>query len=136
MIYINKNEINEIVLTLSELVSFSGNGNTSSSDSNFLFSFSYEGYMENIPVYWWSTATYSSERYDLFLLSDSDTTGATGSTGGTLNLLPGQHKYRIWSSTQSIDENNYLMIATSSSIIEEGLAVINGINTQIDDIYN
>ena len=126
MILINKNEINEIVLTLSEI----------SSDSNFLFSFSYEGYMEDIPVYWWSTATYSCERYDLFILSDSDTSGATGSTGGTLNLLPGQHKYKIWSSTQSIDENNYLMIATSSNTIEEGRCIINGINTQIDERYN
>lgn len=125
MIYLDKNKNNDVVLTLSE----------TTSDMYFLFEFNYESYMELLPIYWWSSPDYSCDRYNLFNISDSDMVVATGATGGVLNLKIGQYNYKIYGSTASINSGNYLITA-SSSIIEEGMLVVSGINTQIDERYN
>jgi hypothetical protein len=125
MIYINKNTINDIVLTLNE--NFDGN--------NFLFKFTYQANLSNPSLYWWNDAIYSCERYNHFKIEDNDTNGIFGATSGVLNLKPGQYKYEVWGSEDIINESNYLIVASQSSI-EEGRLVVNGIDTTIDKRYN
>lgn len=127
MIYIQKNTTNDIVLTLSE----------STNSTNFLFEFVYESYLQPQPIFYW-TEDISAHiiRYNQFLLTDSDINGATGSTGGNMNLLNGQYIYRVFGSTYSIDETNYLDVFNDNYIIEEGRMIVSGINTQIDERYN
>ena len=124
MIYINKNNVNDIVLTLNE--NYDG--------TNFLFKFTYEAANDRPEIYWWNEAIYSSERYNHFKLTDSDTNGVFGATGGTLNMKPGQYSYEVFGAL-TIDENNYLIIA-SQSIIEEGRLIVSGEDTTIDKRYN
>ncbi len=125
MIYINKNTTNDIVLTLSE--NFDGN--------NFLFKFTYEADLTRPELYWWNDALYSSERYNLFTLEDSDSVSVFGATGGTLNLKPGQYTYNVYGSDDIINDANYLIVASQSSI-EEGRLIVAGIDTTIDKRYN
>lgn len=125
MIYINKNEINEVVLTLSE--SFDA--------PNYLFKFTWEASTTKPSIFWWNVPEYSCERYNLFKIEDNDTTGVFGATNGVINFKSGQWKYEIWGSEDVIDFSNYLTIASQSSI-EIGRMVVNGIDTTIDKRYN
>lgn len=124
MIYLEKNKINDVVLTLSE--SYIG---------NYLFEFLWSGYTEDQPIYLWKTPVISNERFNLFEISDSDTGIIIGGTSGDINFRNGQWTYNIIGTTYSIDENNYLMIATSSSVIETGRMDVSGIDNSIDIRY-
>ena len=132
MIYIDKNTTNNIYLTLSE----------STDDTNFLFEFNYDGYTTPSPIYFSTPdiSTYTN-RYNQFVLVDSDITGSFSNTQSTIgftssvNLKNGQYTYTIYVSDTTIDVYNLSGVTSSNNIIEVGRMVVNGIDTTIDEIY-
>jgi hypothetical protein len=132
MIYIDKNSTNNIYLSLSE----------STDDINFLFGFNYDGYITPSPIYFSAPDTSSyTNRYNQFVLVDSDITGTFTSTQSTtgftssVNLKNGQYTYTVYASGSTIDVYNLAGVTSSNNIIEIGRMVVNGIDTTIDEIY-
>jgi hypothetical protein len=134
MIYIDKNTTNNIYLTLSE--------STSIANPYYLFELDYEGYTTPQPIYYYTPDISSyTNRYNEFILVDSDITGTFSSTQSSIsftssiNLKNGQYKYTIFVSDNPIDVNNLSGVTSSNNIIEIGRMVVNGIDTTIDEIY-
>lgn len=133
MIYIEKNSLNDIYLTLE-------NGK-----SNFLFEFIYDGYSSD-PIYYTSNdISLYRNRYNHFILEDSDDISLNFWDDGyiddnyvtsVLNLKNGQYTYIIYTTDESIDISNLGGLTSSSNIIETGRMVVSGIDTRINDIYN
>ena len=127
MIYIEKNSLNQICLTLNE----------SNNDNSNYYIFEFISQYSTLPeiadgIYFYSPdiSTYK-DRYNLFILTDNDTTGST--TGGInipLNLKSGQYLYNIYTS-DTITLNPILF----NNLIETGRMIVSGIDTQIDSRY-
>lgn len=135
MIYIKKNDVNNIFLTLSESVNIQ--------NPYYLFEFKYDSYLnENSIFYCTPDITLSEKRYNKFVLVDSDITGATSSTQSyigftsSLNLMGGQWTYKVYYSPTMIDVNNLIGVTSSENIIEIGRMYVDGIDTSIDIRYN
>ena len=135
MIYINKNEVNNIYLTLTE--------STTASNPSYLFQLDYDSLSERNPVYYTTPDISTSlNRYNKFVLVDSDTTGTASSTQSTIgftssmNLKAGQWTYTIYVYDGAIDVYNLNGVTASSNIIEVGRMVVDGIDTSIDIRYN
>jgi len=124
MIYINKNTTNKLCLSLKE--------SNLSNAPYYIFEFIKDSLPEDENIYFYTPniSNYTS-RYDLFELIDNDITGSLiGGINIPLNLKSGQYKYNIYlSNTISIDPINF------GDLIETGKMVVNGIDTQIDTIY-
>lgn len=110
MIYIEKAQTNEFVLTLTESATIS--------NPYFLFKFVWELDEELTPIYWVGTDTSSyTERYNLFTFDE----------GTDATLMIGQYRYEVYeSATSPVDE-------TGLTKIEEGRMVVNGTGTTIYD---
>ena len=112
MIYINKGESNEIVLTLTESVSIA--------NPVFLFKFEWQTDLTIDPIYWigTNTSTYTY-RYDLFTFVEG--------TDETLKL--GQYKYYVYEAPEGstpTDEDGLTQL-------EEGRLFVNGTSSTIYD---
>lgn len=112
MIYIEKGQLNKIVLTLTE--------STTITDPVFLFKFVWE-YDENVtPIYWIGTDTSAyTYRYNYFELTEG--------TDATFRI--GQYRYEVYESNTGstpVDE-------TGLDKIEEGRMVVNGTGNTIYD---
>jgi hypothetical protein len=113
MIYIKKNQLNKVVLTLDE--------SSSLLTPYYLFQFKNE-YQINSPFIYWTTddLSGSQNRYNLFNLIESSTGSTSGGTNVALSLIPGQYEYRVYESTGSTIQ----LSATTGRIIEEGRMVV------------
>lgn len=113
MIYINKDEVNNIVLTLSEVSSLN--------NPYYLFVFQSEFNPESDPIYFTSPDISSyPERFNQFLLDEPV----------DVQLMKGQYTYSVYESLEipsTIDD-------TTGDIIEEGRMVVSG--SVINSIYD
>ena len=110
MIYIEKAQTNEFVLTLTESVTIS--------NPYFLFKFVWELDEELTPIYWVGTDTSSyTYRYNLFTLEE----------GVDATFKIGQYRYEVYESAISPTDE------TGLTKIEEGRMVVNGTGTTIYD---
>lgn len=124
MIYLDKNTLNAVILTLSE----------STSNDNFLFEFTYED-DSSTPIYFTTPdLSITKIRYNKFELTDSDAGSVVGGNDIPLNLKNGQWKYSIYSTNIIIDIDN--IDWDDYTYVEEGRMVVNGINVTIDSRYN
>lgn len=110
MIYLEKGQLNKIVLTLTESATIS--------NPFFLFKFQWEMDLDVDPVYWVGTDTsIYTARYNLFELTEG--------TDATFRI--GQYVYEVYeSATLPADE-------TGLTKIEEGRMIVNGTATTIYD---
>ena len=124
MIYINKNDVNLIDLTLSE--------STDIVNPNYLFQFIYEANIPDTDVYgnviepqiYFTTPdiSFAPIRFNRFELTESNTGSETGGDDIPLKLLAGQYKYIVYATDITIDINsidfNYF------TEVEEGRMVV------------
>jgi hypothetical protein len=117
MIYIEKNKVNEVVLTLSE--------KSSLIDPYYLFTFQNEFNVgANLIVYSQDDISSSTDRYNLFLIEENNSGSTSGGTGVVLSLVEGQYNYKVYeSTTPTLDIND-----TTGIIIENGRMVVNDPN--------
>lgn len=113
MIYINKDEVNNIVLTLSEVSSLN--------NPYYLFVFQSEFNPEADPIYFTAPdiSTYP-ERFNQFLLDEPV----------DVELMKGQYTYTVYEAiTEPEDVND-----TTGDVIEEGRMVVSG--SVVNSIYD
>jgi len=130
MIFINKNQSNQIVLTLCE--------SSRLSNPFYLFEFTPENELEPTSIYWTQTDTsLSKNRYNQFELVEDASGSTTGGTANDLSLVGGQWRYSIYESTGS----TLSISATTGRILETGRMFVDGDNgiqnndTNLNDIY-
>lgn len=123
MIYINKNTENRIALTLSE----------STEKPNFLFQFVNE-YDKTITYFTTPDISTATNRYNLFVITDSDSGSIVGGNNIPLNFTSGQYKYTIYATDIIINITNINL--DDYDKIETGILFVNGINETIDPRYN
>jgi len=114
MIYIDKNSLNNFVLTLTE--------NSRLTNPNYLFQFKNEYVLNSEPIYWTAQdISLYPNRYNQFQLNEA-TSGSTsgGTSGATLSLIGGQYSYTVYESTAS----TLSISATTGRIVEEGRMVV------------
>lgn len=113
MIYIQKNSVNNFVLTLNE--------NSHLSNPTYLFEFTNEYIINSTPIYWTQIDTSSyPNRYNLFELTENESGSTTGGTQNELSLISGQYKYNIYEATGS----TLSVSATTGRIVESGRMVV------------
>lgn len=115
MIYIDKGEVNEFALTLTESCTIS--------NPVFLFKFEWETNLSADPIYWVGTDTsLYTGRYNLFTLEE----------GVDVTFKIGQYKYSVFESADPIvvDENTS---ETGLNKVEEGRMVVDGTGITIYD---
>jgi len=114
MIYIDKNNINNFVLTLTE--------NSRLTNPNYLFEFKNDFVLKSDPIYWTSQdISLYPNRYNQFQLNESTTGSTTGGTNGvSLSLIGGQYTYKVYESTGT----TLSVSATTGRIVEEGRMVV------------
>lgn len=123
MIYINKDETNKVVLTLSE--------NSSLSSPYYLFKFVNEFNSSPKPIYYTTPdLSINPGRYNLFNIVESASGSTTGGTNVALNLVPGQYNYTVYESSASTLSYS----ATTGVIIEYGRMVVDGGPSSDDEV--
>ncbi len=131
MIYINRNSLNKIVLTLTE--------STTISNVNYIFSFqplaTLDTYQSLIYFTTQDISNYTN-RYNLFELTESDNGSTNGGNNQSLYLKPGQYEYKVYQSTStSLNPNSFGDLIESGKLVVGDLT-IEGQDTGInDDIY-
>ena len=125
MIFIEKNIVNNIVLTLSE--------SSTISNPNYLFKFEYDFNMEPNEIFF-TTADVSNytERYNLFSLTENATGSTNGGNNVALNLERGQYTYSIYEATAS----TLSVSATTGVILETGRMVVGNFITVLNNDLN
>lgn len=122
MIYIKKNELNKVVLTLNESGTLS--------NPNYLFVFQNEYNLSSVPVYFTTSDTsLFPERYNLFSITESFTGSTTGGTSVPLSLMAGQYRYDVYESTGS----TISISATTGVIVETGRMVVDDLTHIYED---
>lgn len=118
MIYITKDNINPVVLTLSETNSIA--------NPHYLFEFIYEANLTPEPIYFTTDdESLAINRYNLFNIEESSTGSTSGGTSVSLSLMAGQYTYNVYVSSAS----TLSVSATTGSVIETGRMVV-------DDVTN
>lgn len=114
MIYIDKNSLNNFVLTLTE--------NSRLTNPNYLFQFKNEYVLNSEPIYWTAQdISLYPNRYNQFQLNEAASGSTSGGTSGaTLSLIGGQYSYTVYESTAS----TLSISATTGRIVEEGRMVV------------
>lgn len=135
MIYIIKNTVNNIILTLQE--------STSIVNPNYLFEFIYEDDItlsqygtDIVSEIYFTTPDLSTStlRYNKFEITEDDLGSTTSGDDIPLNLKNGQYKYVVYATSIIIDINN--IDFNDFTQVEEGRMVVNGDQTNIDPRYN
>jgi len=116
MIFINKEQVNKIVLTLSETSTLT--------NPNYLFKFVNEFNDTPNPIYFTTQdESIHTNRYNMFELIENSTGSTTGGTSVALNLMPGQYKYTVYeasASTLSVSATTGVVIETVWMIVDGG----------------
>lgn len=129
MIYIKKNTINKVVLTLEE--------SSRISNPNYLFIFK-NSFIQNAPNIPWMATDDSSypSRYNLFNLEESSTGSIDGGLNAPLNLVGGQYSYTVFESINPTLE----ISETTGRVLEIGRMIVATEKTTItnntNNIYN
>lgn len=131
MIYIVRNTTNQVCLTLTESVTIS--------NPYFIFSFQPLTTLDQLATIIYFTTPDISQycnRYNLFVLVESDSGSTTGGNNIPLYLHPGQYEYKVYqSTTDSLDPNTF------GSLIESGKMVVGDLTQPdqdtgvIDSVY-
>lgn len=130
MIYIERNTENKICLSLTESVDI----------PNPFFVFSFQAIStltEYLPLIYFTTLDISNycNRYNLFILNESDSGSATGGDSVPLYLKPGQYEYKAYQSeTGSLDPDTF------GKLLETGKMVVGDLtepdqDTAVNEIY-
>ena len=113
MIYIEKNKINNFVLTLSE--------NSFITNPKYLFEFKNEFIFDSNSILWTQDDISSHpNRFNQFQLNESATGSTTGGTSISLSLIAGQYDYTVYESTVA----TLIVSATTGRVIETGRMVV------------
>lgn len=130
MIFINRNTVNEVPLTLTEKVTIP--------DPFFVFSFQHLATLNEYQPLIYFTAPDISDycnRYNLFEITEDDTGSTTGGNNIPLYLKPGQYEYKAYQSeTGSLDP------LTFGGLLEEGKMIVGDMtepdqDTGVTEIY-
>jgi hypothetical protein len=112
MVYIDKGQLNNIVLTLTESATIS--------DPVWLFKFQWETSDSVDPIYWIGTDTSSyTYRYNFFALTE----------GTDVTFRIGQYKYEVYEAPTGSTPTD----ETGLTLVEEGRMIVNGTGTTIYD---
>lgn len=113
MIILERNSINKVVVTLTEVAKLPL--------PFFLFVFESDGDTEDDPVKWTGTNLADAqqiERFDIYEIEESDTGDESGAINGPIKMSKGQYTYKIYeSATATLDVSQ-----TTGRIVEEGMA--------------
>jgi hypothetical protein len=122
MIYIEKNKVNKVVLTLSE----------SSTLSTWLIKFTPNYPIDAAPFYF-ATPDISAHtnRYNLFLITESPTGSETGGLDVPLSLKSGQYTYECFQTTQLSDNPAHIV----GDAVEVGFMKVE-LEENLTDIYD
>lgn len=119
MIYIQKNNSNNVVLTLSE--------SSSLTNPFYLFEFIYEANLTPNNIYFTTADTsLAVDRYNLFVINENVSGSTTGGTSTALSLSSGQYKYNVYEASAS----TLSISATTGRIIETGRMIVDDITEQ------
>ncbi len=130
MIFIERNAINEVILTLTEKVTIP--------NPFFVFSFQHIATLnEYQPLIYFTTPDISDycNRFNQFTITESDSGSTTGGNDIPLYLKPGQYEYKAYESTTgSLDP------LTFGNLLEEGKMIVGdmteeGQDTAVTEIY-
>lgn len=127
MIYISKNTLNNVVLTLNE--------SSTLSNPFYLFQFTNDWNVEENPTsIFFTTPDVSNftERYNLFEITESVTGSTTGGTSVALSLVNGQYNYNVYESSAS----TLSISATTGTVIESGRMVVGDIIQTLNNNTN
>lgn len=130
MIFIERNVVNEVVLTLTEKVTIP--------NPFFVFSFQPLATLnEYQPLIYFTAPDLSAyiDRYNLFEITEDDSGSTTGGNNIPLYLKGGQYEYKVYQST-----TGSLVPNTFGSLLEQGKMVvgdmtIEGQDTGVTEIY-
>lgn len=131
MIFIKRNTVNEVVLTLTEKVTID--------NPYFILSFQPLATLnEYEPLIYFTSPDISPycNRYNLFEITEDDNGSTTGGDNIPLYLKPGQYAYKAYQSTTgSLDPDTF------GSLLEEGKMVVGDMtlpdqDTGVSEIYN
>lgn len=119
MIYIKKNEINPVVLTLTE--------SSNLTSPFYLFEFTPEFNLEPVSIYFTTDdESLAPNRYNLFNIVESSTGSTTGGTSVSLSLMAGQYDYNVYeasASTLSISATTGVIIETGRMVVDDTTGV-------------
>jgi hypothetical protein len=128
MIFLNRDTVNRVVLTLTE--------SSTLSSPNYLFEFTNEFVVNSTPIYFTtpdiSTVT---SRYNLFEIELSSTGSTTGGTSVSLNLESGQYVYKVYEASAA----TLSISATTGTVVERGRMIVelsNESKINNNNIYN
>ena len=130
MIYIDRNTINKICLTLTE--------STTISNPYFIFSFQHYSTLDTYTsIIYFTTPdiSTSTNRYNLFVLTEADAGSATGGNNIPLYLKPGQYEYKVYqSTTASLNPNNFGTLLETGKMVVGDMTVA-GEDTGVLSVY-
>lgn len=130
MIFINRNELNKVPLTLTEKVTIP--------NPFFVFSFQHISTLDEYQPLIYFTAPDVSDycnRYNLFNITESDSGSTTGGDNIPLYLKPGQYEYKAYQSeTGSLDPETFGTLLEESKMIV-GDMTEEGQDTAVPEIY-
>lgn len=130
MIFIERNLVNQIILTLTE--------NVTIANPFFIFSFQPIATLDEYQSIIYFTAPDDSnyiDRYNLFELTEDDSGSTTGGDDTALYLKPGQYEYKVYQST-----TNSLNPVNFGSLLETGKMIVGDMtiaeqDTGVTEIY-
>jgi len=112
MIYLERNTINKVVLTLSETSTLV--------NPYYLFQFIPEFTEKDSILFTTDDLSPATFRYNLFDIELSSTGSTSGGTSVALNLVPGQYQYKVYESTGQ----TLTISATTGNVVESGRMVV------------
>lgn len=126
MIYIEKNKVNNFVLTLTE--------KSRLFNPEYLFVFTNEYNIDAQPILF-TTPDISNytNRYNQFKLIEDSTGSKTGSNDLPLNLIAGQYIYKVYEYNE--EGFDFTIAGTTGKVIEEGRMIVNIDVNLIDSVY-
>lgn len=130
MIFIERNTINKVVLTLTESVTIT--------TPFFVFSFQPLATLDEYqPLIYFTAPDLSAytNRFNLFEITENDAGSVVGGNNIPLYLKPGQYEYKVYeSATGSLNPNTFGKMLEDSKMIV-GDMTIEGQDTGVTDIY-
>lgn len=130
MIFLNRNTVNQIVLTLSE--------NVTITNPYFIFSFQHYATLTDPESIIYFTAPDDSNytnRYNIFELTESDSGSTSGGNDVDLYLKPGQYEYKVYqSTTASLDPNGFGSLLETGKMVV-GDMTVEGQDTAVLEVY-
>ena len=120
--YIKKDNINKVVLTLNEVSTLD--------NPNYLMVFKNTYNIDSVEVHWMGDDTSSStNRYNLFTIEENVTGSTIGGINEPISLMGGQYEYDVYeSSIQTLD-----ISGTTGIIIQSGILIVDDINMTYED---